>query len=362
MAISFKSKVYFIKAARDDGEISISKKAQKLFNAGNFAKCFAEKDFTAVKVHVGEDKNTTYIKAPYIKGLITELLKLKTRPFVTDTSTLYVGRRSNALDHSILAAEHGFTLENLGVPFHVSDGLLGNNETAIKIKGKHNKVVYIADDIVQCQSILAVAHVTGHIGTSLGAVLKTLGMGCASKRGKLTQHASVHLTIGDRCVLCGQCHKHCPADAITLGKTKATIDQKKCIGCAECMSVCRFGAVDCNWGPETEVLQESIAEHALGTLTGKLDKAVFFNFLLSVTKDCDCFGVANMPIIVDDIGIIASTDPVAVDKAAIDLVEEKTGKKFQALAGNEQLDPYCQIRHAERIGLGKTDYELIKIN
>ncbi len=362
MTSADKSKVYFIKTSIKEGKQKISDKAQQLFQAGHFADCFTENDFTAIKVHVGEDKNNTYIKAPYLKGLVNELFKLKTRPYVTDSSTLYVGRRSNALEHSILAAEHGFTLENLGAPFIVSDGLLGTNGTAVKIKGKHNKEVFIADDIMQCQSILAVAHVTGHITAGFGATLKTLGMGCASKKGKLKQHAAVHLSIGENCVLCGLCQKHCPAGAISLGKSKANIDPEKCIGCAECLAFCRYGAVECNWGMETEVLQESIAEHALGVLTGKKNKAAFFNFLLSVTRDCDCFGVADMHTIVDDIGIIASTDPVSVDKAALDLIENKTGKKLQNLLANNELDPYCQIRHAERIGLGRTNYELIIVD
>jgi uncharacterized Fe-S center protein len=103
-----------------------------------------------------------------------------------------------------------------------------------------------------------------------------------------------------------------------------------------------------------------MAEHALGVLKGKKDKAAFFNFLISVTKDCDCFATPDMPKIVDDIGIIASTDPVAVDKAAIDLIEAKAGKKLAELVENIKLDPAYQIEHAQRIGLGKADYELIK--
>jgi uncharacterized protein len=362
MKTPIKSKVYFIKASADEGQQIISQKARKLFKSGNFAGCFTENDFTAIKVHVGENKNNTYVKAPYLRGLVDELINLKTRPFVTDTSTLYLGRRSNSLDHSILAAEHGFTLENLGAPFIISDGLLGTSETAIKINGKHNKEVFIAADIAKCQSILSVAHVTGHIAAGLGATLKTLGMGCASKKGKLKQHAAVNLIIGESCVLCGECRKHCPAGAITLEEFQARIDPKKCIGCAECMAFCRFGAVDCNWGKETAVLQESIAEHALGVLTGKQNKAVFFNFLLSVTKDCDCFDVMNMPEMVGDLGIIASTNPVAVDKAALDMIEKQTGKKLQSLLEHSEIDPLCQIRHAENIGLGSMDYEFVTVD
>ncbi len=355
------SKVYFIKASIQDGEKAISNKARKLFKAGGFADSFRENDFTAVKVHVGEKGNNTYLPASCIKGLVNELLALKTKPFITDTSVLYVSQRRNAVDHTILAAKHGFSFEKLGVPFIVADGLFGTSETAVAIDGEINEEVFIANDIVRCQSILSVAHCTGHLAACLGATLKTLGMGCAGKRGKKKQHAALTFSIGDDCVRCGECFKYCPADAITLGKIKARIDQKKCIGCAECLAVCRFGAVKCNWGQESEILQKSIAEHALGALKGKQNRAVFFNFIISVTKDCDCFDRSNMPKIVDDIGIAASTDPVAVDKAGLDLIEDRAGRKLAELLGNDELDPLYQIQHAERIGLGCTDYELVEV-
>jgi uncharacterized Fe-S center protein len=340
----------------------ISQKARRLFKAGGFADRFKENDITAVKVHVGEGDNNTYVKSPYIKGLVDELTELKTKPFVTDTTTLYVGRRHNAIDHAILAAEHGFGLNGLGVPFIVPDGLFGTTDTPVQIDGEISREVFIASDIVKSQSMLSVAHVTGHVAAGLGATIKTLGMGCGSKRGKMTQHAALTFSISEDCTRCGVCFDHCPADAITLDEVKAHIDQDKCIGCAECMAMCRFGAVRCNWGQETEVLQKSMAEHALGTLKGKENRAVFFNFLLSITKDCDCFDTPNMRTIVGDIGIAASTDPVAVDKAALDLVEEKAGRKFGALLGNMKIDPFCQIEHAERIGLGNSDYELTEID
>jgi len=207
-----------------------------------------------------------------------------------------------------------------------------------------------------------VAHFTGHPAACAAATLKTLGMGCASKRGKMRQHAALKLSISNDCTRCGVCFEHCPADAITLDDVQAHIDQDKCIGCAECMALCRFGAVKCNWGPECEVLQKSIAEYALGTLKGKENKAVFFNFLLSITKDCDCFDTPDMGKMVDDIGITASRDPVAVDKAALDLVENKAGRKLAELLENDKLDPRYQIEHAERIGLGSSSYELIEVD
>jgi len=355
------AKVYFVKAGVREGQQAIAEKARRLFAAGGFASRFARNDFTAVKVHVGENTNTTYLKAGYLKGLIDELLSLGAKPFITDTSTLYSGRRRNAIDHTVMAAEHGFSLEALGIPFVVPDGIFGTFELAVRVDGEVNKEVFVAADIARCQAILAVAHFTGHPAACAGGTLKTLGMGCATKKGKIKQHAALKLRIDNNCMLCGQCRDHCPAGAITVGESRASIDTKKCISCAECVAVCRFGAVRCNWGPETEILQKSTAEYALAALKGKTDKAVFFNFLLAITKDCDCFDSPDMPSIVDDIGILASTDPVAVDKAALDLVEQAAGRKLGPLIGNDKLDAAHQIEHAQRLGLGSARYELVDV-
>jgi uncharacterized Fe-S center protein len=355
------SKVYFIKASIDEGEKAISEKARMLFKTAGLARCFEQNDFTAVKIHVGEQGNTTHIKAPCLKGLIEELLALKTKPFLTDTNALYVGLRHNAVDHAAVAAEHGFGKEVLGIPFIVADGLLGTSETSVPINGEINKEVFIASDLVRCQSILSVAHFTGHPASCAAATLKTLGMGGASKKGKMTQHAALTLSICEDCTLCRQCFTHCPADAITLDDVRAHINQDKCISCAECLAVCRFGAVKCDWGQETEIFQKSIAEHALGVLKGKQRKAAFFNFLISITKDCDCFDTPDMPRIVEDIGILASADPVAIDKAALDLVEEKSSKRLPQLIENKELNPLHQLEHAQRIGLGSARYQLVRV-
>ncbi|MEE9371035.1 MAG: DUF362 domain-containing protein, partial [Sedimentisphaerales bacterium] len=272
------------------------------------------------------------------------------------------GKRHNAIDHHITANQHGFSIDVLNIPFIVPDGIYGTAEAAVQVNGQINKEVFIAYDIARCQSILSIAHFTGHMATCAAATLKTLGMGCASQKGKMLQHAALTLSISDDCKRCGECAKHCPADAITLDDIKAHIDQDKCISCAECLAVCRFAAVQYNWGEEDETLQKSMAEYALGVLKTKQGKAAFFNYIISVTKDCDCFDTPDMPKVVDDIGIVASTDPVAVDKAAIDLVEQTSGKKLPKLVRYQNLNPNYQLDHAERIGLGTTKYELIEID
>ncbi len=357
------SNVYLIKASARDGPEKLSQKAVRLFDAAKFKDRFKKGDFTAVKIHVGEQGNTTYIKAGCLKGLIDELVKLKTKPFITDTSTLYTGRRHNAIDHTILAAEHGFDTKTLGIPFIAPDGLLGTNETPVAINAPLNKQVFIASEIARCQSILSVAHVTGHIATCLGATLKTLGMGCASRKGKMRQHASVKPSVKkSKCTLCGQCAKFCPEHAITLDEIQAHINKDKCIGCAECVAVCRFDAVKYDFGAESEILQKNVAEHALGALKGKENRAAFFNFAISITNDCDCFSTPNMKNIVADIGILASTDPVALDQAALDALEQKAKKKLPDLRIGDKVTPNHQLEHAEKIRLGSRAYNLIRLD
>jgi uncharacterized Fe-S center protein len=355
------SDVFFTRADLEEGEEAISAKAAGLFDAGGFAGCFKARDYTAVKVHVGEAVNNTYIRPGCIKSLVEKLLSLETKPFFTDTSTLYTGRRHNAIDHAVLAAEHGFDAAGTGIPFIAPDGLFGTCETAVEINGPLNKQVFIASDIARCQSMLCIAHFTGHMASCAAASLKSLGMGCASRKGKMRQHSSLKPGIKKTCTRCGECLDHCPAGAITLDDVKARIDRDKCIGCAECVAVCRFGAVKYDWGIENRILQQQIAEHALGVVKTKPGRIAFYNFLVSVTDECDCFDRKDMPKIVKDIGILAGRDPVALDKASIDLVERVGGKGISELIGKKGLDPSFQIEHAERIGLGSGKYNLIEI-
>jgi len=355
-------KVYFIKSAIEDGEKVISDKAKRLFKEAGFAKCFKKNDFTAVKIHIGEKGNKTYIKAPCLKGLVDELISLKTKPFLTDTSTLYPGKRHNAIDHAILASEHGFDIKGLGIPFIPPDGLFGTSETVVKIDGELNKEVFIAYDIARVQSILAISHVTGHIGTCFAATLKTLGMGCASRKGKMRQHAAFKPSVDiGKCVGCGECYRHCPEAAINMEDLVAHINKDKCVGCAECLAVCRFGAVQHDWDKDIKILECNVAEHAKGVLAGKEGRAAFINFAISITSDCDCMGNPDQNI-VKDIGILGSTDPVAVDAAAIDLMEKTACKPLDKISKYPNLNGKWQIEHAEKIGLGNRKYTLVEIS
>jgi uncharacterized Fe-S center protein len=101
-----------------------------------------------------------------------------------------------------------------------------------------------------------------------------------------------------------------------------------------------------------------MAEHAFGAVIGKKGKVGYMNFVLSVTKDCDCWGVKQDPLF-EDIGILAGLDPVAIDAASLDLIRKQTGKELTELS-HPELDSWEQIKHGEVIGLGSGKYELVE--
>lgn len=329
----------------------------KLIGASEFAHIIEPKHKVAIKLHVGENNNNTHVSPDLIKPIVSTVKKKAALPFLTETSTLYKGRRSNAVDHIIQAFDHGFTYERTGAPFIMADGLSGNTEIEVPIDGVVFDKVNIAREIVFADALVAVSHPTGHPGMGLGACIKNLGMGLSSRIGKLRQHSSVKPYIDiAACTFCRKCLQWCPVDAIVEKKEKAFILEEKCIGCGECLSVCNFDAVRYNWGVESADLQQRVAEHALGVLQNKGDRCFFFNFLIDMTEGCDCFGGRQKPII-PDVGILASPDPVAIDQATLDLTSRRHGESL-AKKSEPGLDPTIQLDHAEKIGLGSRAYRL----
>ena len=123
-----KSKVHFI--AADSGEPAevLAEKAKKVYLATGFNDRIAEEDFAALKIHFGEVGNTGHIKPQWLAGLIWEVRQRTQHAFLTDSNTLYVGNRSNSIDHLRLAWSHGFTPEITGLPVIIADGLIGRDK------------------------------------------------------------------------------------------------------------------------------------------------------------------------------------------------------------------------------------------
>lgn len=355
-----KSIVYFKKVDSNTSYNEIAQINLKVIESIHTFSKIKPKDLVAIKLHFGDEGNTGHIKPNVVKVLGDAIKAQNAKPFLVETSTLYVGRRSNAYDHMLIAYEHGFTYENTGLPIIMADGILGQSQTLVKINGIHFKELYVAADVPHYDFIIFLNHVTGHILTGMGAAIKNMGMGLTARGGKLSQHSGVLPSIDTKkCILCGRCVKFCPNNAISKIDEKFVIDHSKCIGCGECLSVCKQGAVKYSWKQSSKIVQEKMAEYALGVVFGKQDKVIFVNHIIDVTSECDCMAKDEKRIF-ENTGILASTDPVAIDKATLDIVKKYHNHSFNGNNENE-LNPMHQIEHGAKIGLGSMDYELIEL-
>ncbi|HOX34801.1 MAG TPA: DUF362 domain-containing protein [Methanoregulaceae archaeon] len=367
-----KSPVYFASLRARDEKTSTVAKIRTLFDRAEFASLVEKGDRTAIKLHFGETGNDSYISPVFVRQVVDRVVSCGARPFLTDTNTLYLGSRSNAVDHITTAILHGFDYAVAGAPVIIADGLAGRNITRVPVSGKHFKTVAIAGDIAAAQSMIVLTHFKCHMVSGFGGAIKNLGMGCAPPAGKREQHKAYPFTIPENCTACGKCTTACPKEAITIRDTKSCIDRSLCIGCFECMTVCPEHAIDIDWETEIPKFIERMVEYAEGAVMGKKDRVGYMSFVTRITPDCDCVPWSDTPI-VPDIGILASKDPVAIDAAAFDLVNKQAGFDASALhahheAGGdkfrgtwENTDGYLQVRYAEERGLGSGTYELIPI-
>lgn len=366
------STVYFTDMRTGHKE-NLFDKIAKLLAATGLAQTLAEGDLTAVKIHFGEKGNHTYIRPVFARKVIEEIKKLGALPFLTDSSTLYPGQRKEAVSSLVCAIENGFDFSCAGAPLIISDGLRGVTETEVVVDGELLKKTYIGTEIVEADSIVCLTHFKCHELTGFGGAIKNIGMGCASRKGKLVQHSTVAPTVAEKhCTGCGICPRSCAHDAIVITEGKAFINPEKCAGCSRCITVCPARAINIQWNEAADLVMRKMAEYAKGALTGKDGKVVYLNFITQVSPACDCYSHADAPI-VNDIGLCASTDLVALDQACADLVNAARGNEGSALqSGHEpggdkfrgvwpEIPWEVQLEHAEKIGLGSRRYELLKI-
>ncbi|MEI6614809.1 MAG: DUF362 domain-containing protein [Chrysiogenales bacterium] len=353
-----KENVFFIPIADFEADELICQKLAKAIKDNDWLAFVKDRDLVAFKTHFGEENTQGYVRPLNFIMLAGLVKKKNAQPFLTDTATLYSGLRANAVGHIELAQRHGFGFENTQIPLIMADGLTGDEEIDVPIPGRLYQKVKIASLIVKAQSLVVVSHFTGHMVSGFGAALKNMGMGCSSRRGKLAQHSTATPSVKKKkCNGCASCATWCPAQAITMKEQIAQIDKKKCIGCAECLTVCRFDAIGYNWSETYEQLQRKIVEHAWGVALAKQHKVIYINFLNRISKDCDCIG--GFKKISPDIGVLIAFDPVALDAASLDLVEQKTGRLLSQLSFDI---PYrVQIDYAREIGFGNSDYQLVEI-
>ena len=364
------SKVYFTDMRTSFME-NLPKKLTRLIDRAGLGTIDFDHKFVAIKIHFGEMGNLAYLRPQYARALAAYIKERGGLPFLTDCNTLYVGSRKNALEHIETAYINGYTPYATGCQVIIADGVRGTDEAYIPIGCEEVKTAKIGRAIADADIIISLNHFKGHEDAGFGGALKNLGMGSGSRAGKMEMHYDGKPVVDrDRCRGCRKCATICANDGIHYENSKAVIDHDNCVGCGRCIAICSFDAIKPHNSSSEASLNRRIAEYAYAVVKDKP------NFHISIAADispnCDCHPENDAPI-VPNIGMFASFDPVAIDLAAADAVNAMPANPRSALSEAEcrchdhfiNVHPNTnwrgQIEHGEGIGLGSSEYELIRI-
>ena len=364
------SKVYFTDMRTSFTE-NLPKKLTRLIDRAGLGTIDFDHKFVAIKIHFGEMGNLAYLRPQYARALAAYIKERGGLPFLTDCNTLYVGSRKNALEHIETAYINGYTPYATGCQVIIADGVRGTDEAYIPIGCEEVKTAKIGRAIADADIIISLNHFKGHEDAGFGGALKNLGMGSGSRAGKMEMHYDGKPVVDrDRCRGCLKCATICANNGIHYENSKAVIDHDNCVGCGRCIAICSFDAIKPHNSSSEASLNRRIAEYAYAVVKDKP------NFHISIAADispnCDCHPENDAPI-VPNIGMFASFDPVAIDLAAADAVNAMPANPRSALSEAEcrchdhfiNVHPTTnwrvQIEHGEEIGLGSSEYELIRI-
>lgn len=368
-----KAKVYYTDFRTSLDENQLQKLARLMATAG-MDTMELEGKYVAIKMHFGEPGNLAYLRPNYARAVADFVRSCGGRPFLTDCNTLYVGGRKNALDHLDAANVNGFNTVTTGCQILIADGLKGTDDVAVPIRGGvYLKQARIGRAVMDADAVISLNHFKCHENTGFGGAMKNLGMGCGSRAGKMAMHSAGKPTIDEAlCVGCGSCARVCAHGAPILSDSKTRIDHGKCVGCGRCLGVCPVDAVLPASDESFDILNAKIAEYTKAVVDGR--PCFHVSLVLDVSPNCDCHAENDVPI-VPNVGMFASFDPVALDQACADAVLAQTPMRNSA-AFDENCDcsdkdifhavhpdtewQVC-LEHAEKLGLGTREYELIKI-
>lgn len=371
-----KSKVYFTDFRTHVG-VSLTEKLQRLIKKAGITDIDMDGKFVAIKMHFGELGNLSYLRPNYAKAVADVVKECGGKPFLTDCNTLYPGSRKNALEHLDCANINGFNTITTGCQIIIGDGLRGTDDITVPVRnGEYCKEAYIGRAVMDADIFISLTHFKGHESTGFGGAIKNIGMGCGSRAGKMQQHNSGKPIVhDDLCRGCHRCAKECGSDAITYENGKAVINQDICKGCGRCIGACAFDAIENQNWDANEILGRKMAEYSQAVCDGR--PTFHISLVRDISPNCDCHGENDAPIL-PDVGIFASFDPVALDQACVDACLHATPMPNSQLSDN-LADPHWHhhhdnfldsnpnvrwketLEHAEKIGLGTREYELIQM-
>ncbi len=372
-----KSKVYFTDfrtAAYGDG---LPTKLQKLIKKAGIEQMDMDGKFVAIKMHFGELGNVSFLRPNYARAVVDVVKSLGGKPFLTDCNTMYPGSRKNALEHLECAWQNGFGPLSAGCPVLIADGLKGLDDVAVPVVGgEYVKEAKIGRAIMDADIVISLTHFKGHEATGFGGTIKNIGMGCGSRAGKAEQHSDGTPTISSRkCIGCRRCQKECANEGLVFDaeNKKMTVDREKCVGCGRCLGACNFDAISFRNDNANAVLNCKMAEYTKAVLDGRPNFHI--SLIVDVSPNCDCHAENDAPIL-PNIGMFASFDPLALDQACVDaclaadpMPNSQLSDHIHAadfvdhhdhfLNSNPATEWRSCLEHAEKIGVGSREYELI---
>ena len=374
-----KAKVYFTDFRTPYGGDTMPGKLKKLIRKAGIAQLNLEGQFVAIKIHFGELGNVSYLRPNYARAVVDVVKELGGKPFLTDCNTLYPGSRKNALEHLYCAWENGFTPLTVGCPILIGDGLKGTDDIEVPVRGgEYVKNAKIGRAVMDADVIISMTHFKGHEATGFGGALKNLGMGCGSRAGKKEQHNNGKAYVQQEiCRGCRRCMRECDNNGLVFDPEtrKMHVDKEHCVGCGRCVGACNFDAIDFEDPNSNQMLNYRIAEYAKAVVDGR--PQFHISLVMDISPNCDCHGENDAPIL-PDVGMFASFDPLALDQACVDACM-KCEPLPNSQLGEHMRDPHfvdhhdhftnstpesewqsC-LSHAEKIGLGTRDYELIRL-
>jgi uncharacterized protein len=385
-----KSTIWFMDARARRFLESTAIKGRQILEYSGWLDNLKSGDIVAIKTHMGEAYNVGYLRPIIVRTMVDVLKERGCRPFVTDTTTMPYHpwiSRTLAIDYLETANNNGFNQASMGCPVIIADGWVGTDDVIVSLKGKGNylKKQFVSRAIADADALLSVAHFKGHPAGGYGGSLKNIGVGGASKRGKMNLHGALagdkpiidtKLCPGRQCEWWQTCEDCCPEGAIKVTDRGLKVDLEACVYCFACANLCvnMAGKTAIRRFDYLPALGRRIADSALATaLTKEEGKTFFMNYAIDITPCCDCYGWTDTPF-VNGIGVLASLDPVAVDKACIDLMNEAPGlinseaedcgamergaKKLNIIKGK---DIEAQIHGGVDNGLGSAEYEIKKV-
>ena len=367
-----KSKVYYTNFHTTFSE-NLPQKLKRLIKTAGMEEIDFQNKYAAIKIHFGELGNLSFLRPNYAKVVADLVRENGGKPFLTDCNTLYVGSRKNALDHLDTAYENGFSPFSTGCHVLIADGLKGTDEALVPIDGDYIKEAKIGRAVMDADIFISLTHFKGHESTGFGGTLKNIGMGCGSRAGKMEQHNAGKPSVSqDACVGCGNCAKICAHGAPQIKDGKCTIDHDRCVGCGRCLALCPTDAIHADNDESLDILNCKIAEYTKAVVDGR--PCFHVSLVMDISPNCDCHSENDAPI-APNIGMFASFDPVALDQACADAVVAQPampgsllfdkgydcscGDLFQAAHPDTRWQ-VC-LEHAEKLGLGSREYDLITI-